>query len=214
MGDEYERFEITDYDLDNEFYPRNHRKRTKESETYGVWAEDSDEDEGKKSKKEKDYTAPINFISGGVKKGSGGPPIGAKREDLEDDDDDDGEREKGNISTDSEEERMMKKHSMPKAFGSSKGKFKKDKILYRESSPPTREMGGGVSGHFAGLGQAGRSYGSGVGIGKVGSEKLGEWEKHTKGELGLVLRIVCLENYVLKHRIAFIDQIHIFHLGL
>ena len=186
MGDEYERFEITDYDLDNEFYPRNRRKRTKESETYGVWAEDSDEEgEGKKSKKEKDYTAPIHFISGGVKQGSGGPPKGASRDHLEDDDDDDEEREKGNISTDSEEERMMKKHAMPKAFGSTKGKFKKDKILYREkASTPSRETSGGVSGHFAGLGQAGRSYGSGVGIGQVGNEKLGEWEKHTKGRRG------------------------------
>ena len=78
----------------------------------------------------------------------------------------------------------MKKHSMPKAFGSSKGgKFKRDKVLYREkeTTPPSEMGGGGVSGHFAGLGQAGRSYGSGVGIGKVGNEKLGEWEKHTKG---------------------------------
>ena len=183
MGDDYERFEITDYDLENEFYPRNRRKRTKESETYGVWAEDSDdEDDGKKSKKDKDYTAPINFISGGVKKGSAGPPGSAgaaKRDDLEDDDDDD-DREKGNISTDSEEERIMKKQSMPKAFGSSKGKFKRDKVLYREKESTPTEMGG-VSGHFAGLGKAGRSYGSGVGIGKVGNEHLGEWEKHTKG---------------------------------
>jgi tuftelin-interacting protein 11 len=115
----------------------------------------------------------------GVKKGSGGPPIKTKKEDIEVDDDDEKDESGGNISTDSEEERM-KKSSLPKKFGTSKGRFKKDKTLYKEDSPST-SMGGGVAGHFAGLGQTGRSYGSGTGIGKVGNERLGEWEKHTKG---------------------------------
>lgn len=36
MGEEYERFEITDYDLDNEFNPNRARRRTtKHQQTYG-----------------------------------------------------------------------------------------------------------------------------------------------------------------------------------
>lgn len=36
MAEEYERFEITDYDLDNEFNPNRHRKRlTKNQQIYG-----------------------------------------------------------------------------------------------------------------------------------------------------------------------------------
>lgn len=36
MGEEYERFEITDYDLDNEFNPnRRGRKLTKKQQIYG-----------------------------------------------------------------------------------------------------------------------------------------------------------------------------------
>lgn len=36
MAEEYERFEITDYDLDNEFNPnRNRRRPTKKQQIYG-----------------------------------------------------------------------------------------------------------------------------------------------------------------------------------
>lgn len=67
---EVEKFEVTDYDLENEFNPnRRQRRQTKNQATYGIWADpESDEDEkpmfGKTNTK-KDYT--LNFVSGGLK---------------------------------------------------------------------------------------------------------------------------------------------------
>lgn len=74
---EYEKFEINDYDLENEFNPfRAGRKRpTKNQQIYGMWADDDSEDEGSTStknrnrgegRKGKDYTAPIGFVAGGI----------------------------------------------------------------------------------------------------------------------------------------------------
>ncbi|CAH2054193.1 unnamed protein product, partial [Iphiclides podalirius] len=69
--DEVIRFEITDYDLDNEFNPNRNRKAKKEQQIYGVWAKDSDEEDNednvrKRTRKQKDFTAPIGFVAGGV----------------------------------------------------------------------------------------------------------------------------------------------------
>ncbi|GBP21504.1 Septin-interacting protein 1 [Eumeta japonica] len=69
--DEVIRFEITDYDIDNEFNPHRGRRGKKEEQIYGVWAKDSDEEENednirKRLRKPKDYTAPIGFVAGGV----------------------------------------------------------------------------------------------------------------------------------------------------
>ncbi|KPI98720.1 Septin-interacting protein 1 [Papilio xuthus] len=69
--DEVIRFEITDYDLDNEFNPNRQRKAKKEHQIYGVWAKDSDEEDNEdnirqRSRKQKDFTAPIGFVAGGV----------------------------------------------------------------------------------------------------------------------------------------------------
>lgn len=78
---EYEKFEISDYDLENEFTPFGGRKRpTKNQQIYGIWADDDSDDEqststkgkrrggggGGDGKKSKDYTAPIGFVAGGV----------------------------------------------------------------------------------------------------------------------------------------------------
>ncbi|KAJ0172139.1 hypothetical protein K1T71_012112 [Dendrolimus kikuchii] len=69
--DEVIRFEITDYDLDNEFNPNRGRRGKKEQQIYGVWAKDSDDDENEdnirqKIRKPKDFSAPIGFVAGGV----------------------------------------------------------------------------------------------------------------------------------------------------
>lgn len=74
---EYEKFEINDYDLENEFNPFRGRKRpTKNQQIYGIWADDDSDEEQSTStkgrnrsgegKKSKDYTAPIGFVAGGV----------------------------------------------------------------------------------------------------------------------------------------------------
>lgn len=83
---EYEKFEINDYDLENEFNPfRTGRKRpTKNQQIYGIWAEDdSDDEQGPSTKgrnradarKSKDYSAPIGFVAGGIQQS------GKKKED-------------------------------------------------------------------------------------------------------------------------------------
>ncbi|XP_029915846.1 tuftelin-interacting protein 11 [Myripristis murdjan] len=71
-GVEVESFEVTDWDLANEFNPdRRRHKQTREQATYGIWAErDSDEDERPSfgGKRSKDYTAPVSFVSAGLRK--------------------------------------------------------------------------------------------------------------------------------------------------
>ncbi|CAH4027600.1 unnamed protein product [Pieris brassicae] len=69
--DEVIRFEITDYDLDNEFNPNRSRKAKREHQIYGVWAKDSDEEDNEDNirqrvRKPKDFSAPIGFVAGGV----------------------------------------------------------------------------------------------------------------------------------------------------
>lgn len=74
MGDvEIENFEITDWDIANEFnVDRIRRRPTKNQQIYGIWADDESDNEGgrpsfQSSRKAKDFTAPINFVSGGVR---------------------------------------------------------------------------------------------------------------------------------------------------
>ncbi|XP_033923986.1 tuftelin-interacting protein 11 [Melopsittacus undulatus] len=119
-GVEMESFEVSDWDLQNEFNPHRQRHRqTKEEATYGVWAErDSDEERpsfgGKRSR---DYSAPVNFISAGLKK--------AAAEDASDEDSD-------------EDEKPVKQEEIPKEFVSKKlktgGNFK----------PSQKGFGGGT----------------------------------------------------------------------
>ncbi|XP_017063015.2 septin-interacting protein 1 [Drosophila eugracilis] len=72
---EYERFEVTDYDLDNEFNINRPRGRqSRHQQIYGIWADDSEESggeggstrRGRSARKPKDYTMPVNFVAGGI----------------------------------------------------------------------------------------------------------------------------------------------------
>lgn len=141
MAEEYERFEITDYDLDNEFNPnRNRRRPTKKQQIYGwfskrfqvhriisivlgVFGDDSDEDEGQQSgftgskggRGFKDYTAPVSFISGGVQQS------GKKKDEVQkisdDDEEDDIQRpglgEKSKIDSSASEEEEVRPSFKP-----------------------------------------------------------------------------------------------------
>nr|ABC69927.1 STIP [Tetraodon nigroviridis] len=92
-GVEVESFEVTDWDLANEFNPDRRRYRqTKEQATYGIWAErDSDEAEKQSfgGKESKDYTAPVNFVSAGLRK-TAAEEDQQKEEEGSDDSDDSG----------------------------------------------------------------------------------------------------------------------------
>ena len=68
---EVEDFEITDYDLmEGLGLGFRRRKMTKEEAIYGMWADrDSDDDEGPSGysgRRKKDYSKPLNFVSGGI----------------------------------------------------------------------------------------------------------------------------------------------------
>lgn len=65
---EVERFEVTEYDLQNEFFPgMKRRKMTKEQTMLGIWAgRDSDEDDY--SERKRNDSIPLQFVSGGVVK--------------------------------------------------------------------------------------------------------------------------------------------------
>jgi hypothetical protein len=88
--EEFEQFEISDFDYQSAMNPGTKRHRmSKEQSTYGIWSakeyEDSDddvEDEGFRNKrKNKSASGGISFVSGGIK--------GAKKKQQEDDGDDD-----------------------------------------------------------------------------------------------------------------------------
>lgn len=71
--EEVESFEITDNDLLQVgmlglgFRPYKSRGRLKEESTYGMWAEyDSDDESSSTGRRKKDYSRPMNFISGGI----------------------------------------------------------------------------------------------------------------------------------------------------
>ncbi|KAL3242180.1 hypothetical protein MRX96_047801 [Rhipicephalus microplus] len=84
---EIENFEITDWDIANEFNINRVRRRpTKNQQIYGVWADSDDEGDARpsfqSSKKHKDFSAPISFVSGGVRQV--GKPEEKKEEGSED----------------------------------------------------------------------------------------------------------------------------------
>lgn len=130
MEEEYEPFQINDYDIDNEFNPNRFRKKmTKNQHIYGkyeefysapienvylcniagLWAEDSDEEGdgsdfmvgGRKGKGPKDYTAPVSFVSGGIQQ-SGKKKEETTEETAKSDDEDNDENQK--VSSESEDE--------------------------------------------------------------------------------------------------------------
>uniref|UniRef100_H0XL48 Tuftelin-interacting protein 11 n=1 Tax=Otolemur garnettii TaxID=30611 RepID=H0XL48_OTOGA len=71
--DKRENFEITDWDLQNEFNPNQQRHwQIKEEATYGMWAERDLDDERPSfgGKWAHNYSAPVNFISGLTKEAS------------------------------------------------------------------------------------------------------------------------------------------------
>lgn len=98
MEDEVESFEVTDYDLENEFNFKRGKKMTKNERIYGIWAEnESSGDEGGSSrrpafrggKKVKNYTAPIGFVAGGIQQSGKKTEAEKKKGESDESDDDD-----------------------------------------------------------------------------------------------------------------------------
>lgn len=152
--DEMERFEITDYDLDNEFNVNRPRKKlTKNQQMLGIWAE-SDEEDARPSfkmttKKPKNYSAPVSFVAGGIQQ-AGQPKEEKKDEEDEENDDDESKFIRGS-SSDSDNER-------PSMSTKSRSRFS----LHTDAD-------------IAGLRKK-RSFNP-----KLAEKGVGSWEVHTKG---------------------------------
>ncbi|KAJ8922726.1 hypothetical protein NQ315_007761 [Exocentrus adspersus] len=171
-GDEMEAFEITDYDLENEFSIHRHRNRKKNSkhhQIYGIWADDSDSDKeeaGSKSytskSKPRNYTGPIGFVAGGIQQaGKKDKDDEEKNKKAEDDSEDEAAPTSSFKTRDSSDE---SEDELPRAgFGTSK--------LKKPSQSTVTE----VTGDIAGLRRKNTLNPSLI------NQGVGHWEKHTKG---------------------------------
>lgn len=174
--DDLEKFEVTDYDLANEFNMHRPQKRfTKDQQIYGMWSRESDsEDEGNGPNVRVPGMPPnrvlrggLNFVSGGVVQ-HGKKDEKDEKEKKEGEEDDESEPELGSrpmfgIGTgDSSDEEGGRK--LPKSFGSGK------KSSAIPSYTPLRRD------EIAGI----RRGGAGGGSNLLGSG-IGDWEKYTSG---------------------------------
>ena len=156
--DDVMRFEITDNDLNNEFnFDLRRPKQSKNRATYGIWADNSDEDEedsrphfsgGSRKKGRADYTAPLGFVSAGIQKSSKDE---SKSKDIE--------NEVKNDTASEDEESFRPNVGLGYVARRQKRKLKES---------------GGTSGQMAGFRTSGHQH---VSLGKG----FGEWEKHTRG---------------------------------
>ncbi|XP_030555766.1 septin-interacting protein 1 [Drosophila novamexicana] len=172
---EYERFEITDYDLDNEFnINRPRRRHTKHQQIYGIWADDSDnegEDESSgrrgrrglgsgSSGKPKDYTAPVSFVAGGIQQ-AGKKPKRKQEENAASDENVDSEAD------DSDEARPSFGRKQPQLMDNSDANSS-DSSAGAEEQPPQRPTMRST---------AGFRHSSHI----PSNRNVGAWEQHTRG---------------------------------
>ncbi|XP_053673188.1 septin-interacting protein 1 [Anopheles nili] len=168
--EEYERFEITDYDLDNEFNPNRGRRRpTKNQQIYGIWADDDSDNDGGEGtssggrrkgriagKKPKDYTAPIGFVAGGIQQSGKKPDPLKERKKTDDDDDEDDEE------APDQRARFGSKIASHDSNTSSESE---------DGKPPVQDM----------RSMAGFRTFSNASTAATKSKNIGNWEQHTRG---------------------------------
>ncbi|EDW76379.2 uncharacterized protein Dwil_GK15423 [Drosophila willistoni] len=163
---EYERFEITDYDLDNEFNINRPRGRqSKHQQIYGIWADgdDSEEDEGSRpsrsrSRAPKDYTMPVNFVAGGIQQ------AGKKKKKKAIEDGNDGDDKDKDDNEEAENSDASSENARP-AFGNQKST---DESSSADEQKPT----------MAKIKQtAGLRHRSHI----ASDRNVGAWEQHTRG---------------------------------
>ncbi|XP_034937559.1 tuftelin-interacting protein 11 [Chelonus insularis] len=109
--------EVDDYFFMN----RPRRKFTKEQQMLGMWADDSDEEELPAraptrvfNKGPKNYTAPVNFVAGGIQQS--GKPVEEKKDEEKKKDDDDDEESMDVMNTSSESDDDNIKNMKPRSF--------------------------------------------------------------------------------------------------
>ncbi|XP_055905501.1 septin-interacting protein 1 isoform X2 [Eupeodes corollae] len=154
---EYEAFEITDYDLANEFNPnRPRRKLTKNQQIYGIWADsDSDADSDvemsarrrRRGASKSRSSGPVNFVTGGIQQSGS-----LKKDKLSQDDD--------NQITDEEED-----SSHRRAVQGNDAPDKSSNSSSEEEAGSSTRMGFGMKPRQP----------------APSSKPVGAWEQHTKG---------------------------------
>ncbi|XP_068219055.1 tuftelin-interacting protein 11 [Palaemon carinicauda] len=170
---EVEKFEISDYDLENEFNTRRPGRRlTKEQQIYGVWAQE--EGDGEEAEGEH-IEAPIpraRVLRGGLNFVPGGVQQAGKKEEKpkKDGSGDESESELAprpmfGVNADSSDEETTARPPLPSSFGNKKSYPSFSSAPQRTEIAGMRRGGGQSSSGSAGL------LGSG----------LGDWEKHTSG---------------------------------
>ncbi|XP_045473883.1 tuftelin-interacting protein 11 [Harmonia axyridis] len=160
MDDEVIRFEITDHDLDNEFNTRRGKALTKEQKIYGIWAEDESDDESrrptfKSNKESKNYSAPIDFVAGGVHQ------VGKKKD----------------VKKQEDEETKFNPETLKTEKDSSDSEGADDYTFSRAglgTSTETKSFTTEITGDIAGL-RVKKNHSN------LSDRGVGNWEKHTKG---------------------------------
>lgn len=180
---EYEKFEINDYDLENEFNPfRTGRKRpTKNQQIYGIWADDDSDDEGGQStsakarsradvRKAKDYTAPIGFVAGGIQQSG-------KKKEEEAKKSDEGKFERSKFVSSNQHIKNSKSILMKNYL------FSTEKADGAEGSNTSSESEDDARPTMSFGGKGGKQNQSGFQFtsNSMSNRGLGNWEQHTRG---------------------------------
>ncbi|KAH8282278.1 hypothetical protein KR054_006538 [Drosophila jambulina] len=171
---EYERFEITDYDLDNEFNINRPRGRqSRHQQIYGIWADDSEEESGGESGKRrggrsarqpKDYTMPVNFVAGGIQQAGK-----KKKKALKAEDEDAANKDEGEEADKADQSDGSSASGRP-AFGDQSDDQDSSNSSAEEEERPRGKTKSGISGTAF----QHRSH--------IASERnVGAWEQHTRG---------------------------------
>lgn len=174
--DDYVRFEITDHDLQDEFNPNRHSRRTtKHQQIYGVFADSDDSDAStgdarggrrrgggggrQHAKPQKDYTAHVPFVSGGVQ--------GRKKASKSDGDSNasDDDKDANNVDATIEDD---------VADAAAAGVVVSSESSDEDAAPSSAAYRGFGMENMAGFRQSNAS----IGTGNVADAK---WDKHTKG---------------------------------
>ncbi|KAL3268527.1 hypothetical protein HHI36_007636 [Cryptolaemus montrouzieri] len=164
MDDEVIRFEITDYDLENEFSSKRGKGLTKEQKIYGIWADDDSDNENERAfrnkKESKNYSAPIGFVAGGVHQ------VGKKKD----------EKAVKNEQSDEDDEKPSTSLKVERDSSDSDGEEEATFSRTGFGGFQTKSVTTEITGDIAGLRSTKHSSNS-----TLIDRGVGNWEKHTKG---------------------------------